>query len=66
MTESIRLDKDWLTLKEVAAYLRVCEGTVFRYLKFGKLKGRQMVPKGSWRISSASVEQLLKQGKELV
>lgn len=45
-----------LTIKEVAAILRVSERTIFRYIKSGKIKASKI---GHWRISEKNIYKLL-------
>jgi excisionase family DNA binding protein len=46
-----------LTLKEVAARLRVSERSVFRYIHSRKLKATKI---GYWRIKESDLEKFLK------
>lgn len=50
---------DYMTVKETAEYLKCDVQTVRKYIKIGKLEASQIVPKGTMRISTASVERLL-------
>ncbi len=47
----------FLTLKEVAARLRVSERSIFRYIHSGKLKATKI---GYWRIKENDLEGFLK------
>ncbi len=47
----------FLTLKEVAAYLRVSERSVFRYIHSKRLKATKV---GYWRISEKDFQQFIK------
>lgn len=46
-----------LTVKEVAAYLRVSERSVLRYIEAGKLKASKV---GWWRIKQSDLDNFLK------
>jgi len=60
-----QLDKDWMTVREAAAYLSVCAQTVRRLVILGKLHGTKMGsgPNCVIRISAASIEKMLEKGK---
>lgn len=51
------LEDDMLTVKEVAAYLKVSENTVYNYLNRGELNGVKVGR--SWRITRASIRDYL-------
>ncbi|MGA2169364.1 MAG: helix-turn-helix domain-containing protein [Terracidiphilus sp.] len=55
------LDRDWFTVGQAAAYLQCCTRTVHRYLDSGLLSASQLVPGGTIRISTISIEKLLEQ-----
>jgi excisionase family DNA binding protein len=46
-----------LTVKEVAAYLRVSERSVLRYIEAGKLKASKV---GWWRVKQSDLDNFLK------
>ncbi len=57
------LDRDWLTVKQTAAYFQCSTRTVHRYLDSGLLLASQLVPGGTVRISAISIERLLEKGR---
>ena len=52
----------FLTLKEVAARLRVSERSIFRYIHSGKLKATKI---GYWRISEKDFDEFIKRNSNL-
>lgn len=54
------LNRDWLTVQQAADYLQLDAQTVRKYVRLGRLEGRQIVAAGKWRISAASIEKLLR------
>jgi excisionase family DNA binding protein len=61
-TKPQQLDADYMTVKETAVYLKVHPKTVIRMVEEGKLDGKKLGAgkNSSIRISSASIEKLLK------
>ncbi|TVP12302.1 methylation-associated defense system helix-turn-helix domain-containing protein MAD1 [Shewanella sp. KCT] len=51
-----------LTIKEVAAYLKLAEKTAYRLASEGKLPGFKVG--GSWRFKSEDLEKWIKEQKE--
>ena len=51
-----------LTLKEVAAYLKLAEKTAYRLASEGKLPGFKVG--GSWRFKREDIEQWIEQKKQ--
>jgi excisionase family DNA binding protein len=51
--------RTWLTPKQAADFLQVTPMTVYRYIKNGTLEASQLVPRGTLRISEASLEKLM-------
>jgi hypothetical protein len=64
----VKLDRDWLTLKQAMAYMQCGPGTLMKYIKAFKagkpgIDGQQPSGKnGSWRVSSASIDKFMKSG----
>ena len=56
------MEAKFLTLKEVAARLRVSERSIFRYIHSGKLKATKI---GYWRISEKDFEQFIRRNSNL-
>jgi excisionase family DNA binding protein len=54
-----RLDRDWMSVQQAAAYLQVCTMTIHRYIREGRLQSSQIIPGGKRRIASSSIEKLL-------
>ncbi len=52
--------REVLNLRETAEYLRICEATVYSYVKQGKLPGRKMGNK--WRFSKQALDRFLAKG----
>jgi excisionase family DNA binding protein len=48
-----------LTVGEAAARLRVSRGTVYRYVRSGRLEAVRLGRVGPWRVPSAALERLL-------
>lgn len=61
MTNIQTLEKDWLTVKEAAAYLSVSPFTIRRWLKEGKLPHKKLgtSKNSSIRVSSLGIEKYL-------
>lgn len=55
------MNDEILTLKEVAAYLKLAEKTAYRLAAEGKLPGFKVG--GSWRFKKADVEDWIEQRK---
>ncbi len=55
------MNDEILTLKEVAAYLKLAEKTAYRLAAEGKLPGFKVG--GSWRFKKADVENWIEQRK---
>jgi excisionase family DNA binding protein len=53
------LDRDWLTVKQAAAYLQVSTRTIARYIDRGTILASQFVPGGTVRISASGIEKML-------
>ncbi len=51
-----------LTLKEVAAYLKLAEKTAYKLAAQGKLPGFKVG--GSWRFKEADIEEWIEQSKK--
>jgi excisionase family DNA binding protein len=54
-----RLDRDWLTPAQAAAYMQVHRNTIDRWLRRGFLRAGQAEPGGRVRVSAASIEKML-------
>lgn len=54
-------DEQWLTVNDVAEKLSVNEGTVRRWLRTKKLKGKHLGGKAGWRVSESEVERFMNQ-----
>ncbi len=52
-------NRPWLRLKEVSRCIGRCGRTLRRYIKAGRLDGRQTVPGGPWLIQHSSIHTLL-------
>jgi len=52
------LDRDWFTVGQAAAYLQVSTRTIARYIDRGTLSASQLVPGGTIRISTISIEKM--------
>lgn len=52
------------SVKEAQNYLGVCDETIYRYIKSGKLKAVRVG--GLWRISSEALEEFLKKGEQVM
>ena len=57
------LDREWLTVEEAAAYLRIHPMTVRRYIKSGLLPASQPVRRGRVLISAASIGKFLEKNQ---
>jgi hypothetical protein len=57
--------KEWLDAKTAAKYLSCTVETIHNYIKRGILEGSQLVPKGKWLVTRASVEKALAGGRVL-
>lgn len=57
------LDRDLLTIKEAAAYLRVDHRTLWRMTKEGKMPYIQRLSKGRILIAATDIEKLLEKSK---
>jgi len=53
-------ESEFVDAVTAAAMLGVHRNTVLLYLEQGKLRGRRIPPRGWWKISKTSVEQLVK------
>lgn len=53
----IAMDRQLLTVEEVAQRLQLSEGTVKRLLRDGELEGYKI--RGTWRIAQSNLEQFL-------
>ena len=59
----VELDRDWLTLKEAAAYMRASPGFVDQCIKNRLIEGVQLSGKnGKWRVKSASIQKFMESG----
>jgi excisionase family DNA binding protein len=58
------LDRDWFTVQQAAAYLQVSTRTIARYIDRGTLTASQLVPGGTVRISTISIEKVLEAAKK--
>lgn len=56
------MEDEILTLKEVAAYLKLAEKTAYRLASEGKLPGFKVG--GSWRFKKEDIEQWIAQKKQ--
>lgn len=52
-----------LTLKEVAAYLKIAEKTAYKLAAAGKLPGFKVG--GSWRFKAADIERWIEEKKKI-
>jgi excisionase family DNA binding protein len=59
VTEAVASSEPDLTVKEVAAHLRVSEKTIYRRLQAKTLKGYQ-IPGGQWRIPQSELDRFRK------
>lgn len=59
------LDRDWLSVKQAAAYLQVSTRTIARYIDRGSLSASQLVPGGTIRISATSIEKTMERSKRV-
>jgi len=55
------MSEEILTLKEVAAYLKLAEKTAYRLAAEGQLPGFKVG--GAWRFKSEDIEQWIENGK---
>ena len=62
-SEPQSLDRDYLTIKQAAAYLQVHPATIREHIKAGRLPASQLVPRGSIRIPSVAIEKLLERSR---
>jgi excisionase family DNA binding protein len=58
------IDRDWFTVQQAAAYLQVSTRTIARYIDRGTLTASQLVPGGTVRISTISIEKVLEAAKK--
>jgi len=56
------MEDKFLTVKEVAKFLRVSERSIFRYISNGRLKGIKV---GYWRIAKKDLETFLEKGASI-
>ncbi len=63
MNKPQALDRDLLTIKEAAAYLRVDHRTLWRMTKEGKMPYIQRLPKGHILIAATDIEKMLEKSK---
>lgn len=63
-----QLDRDFLTVRQTAAYLQTSTATVQRLIKNGTLSGSKIgtAPNSPLRISSASIEKMLERNSHSV
>ena len=63
-----QLDRDFLTVRQTAAYLQITTATVQRLIKGGTLSGSKLgtSPNSPLRISSASIEKMLERNSHSV
>lgn len=57
------MEEEPLTVREVAAMLRVGVETVRRWLRTGKLQGRALSGRAGWRIAPAEVRRFMAEGR---
>jgi len=59
-TEAMQPRDRWVTVAQAAQYAQICEATIVRWIKSGKLAASK--PGREWRISMADLETLMKKG----
>lgn len=57
------LDHDWVTREQAAAYLQLTTRSIDRYIASGRIKATQLVPGGTVRISTISIEKMLESAR---
>ena len=55
--------ENWLTVSEIAARLKVTEQTVRRWLRAGKLTGRNFSGRTGYRVREAELERFLEEDR---
>jgi excisionase family DNA binding protein len=61
---SLAVEEKSMTVREVAVQCRVNEDTVRRWLRTGKLKGRNLGGRGGYRIPPAEVRRFMEEGRD--
>lgn len=63
-----QLDRDFLTVRQSAAYLQISVATIHRLIRDGILSGSKLgpAPNSPIRISSASIEKMLERNSHSV
>ncbi len=54
-------DENWLTVSEIAARLKVTEQTVRRWLRAGKLTGRNFSGRTGYRVRESELQKFLEE-----
>ncbi len=58
-----KLDNEWLTMKEAAAYFRINVMTLYQWIQRGKVETVQIVPRGRRLIARKNIENLLERNQ---
>ena len=55
------MSKDWMTVQDVAEYLKLGKTKIYQYVQKGKIPGYKVG--GQWRFSREEIDDWIKSGK---
>jgi excisionase family DNA binding protein len=61
LEEVVPVDDEWLTVQEVATYLRMNPATIRKWLREGRLRGISFGGPAGWRIRREELERFIRE-----